>query len=363
MAKGAKKVVNGESNPEFEERKRLKKLAHSKNLLTSAPANDFTPLAPSKTLVKHHGADILKKSQRKNRYLFSFCGLLAPITGGKIGELTNLGSKNPTLYLDFPQGRMKLCGTIVYPNNRYLTLQFSKGGKNVMCEDYFDTMMGSVPNVCEIVFSDACWVGNKDENPQEKRLPFPVEIYENSGSDYDFQGGAGSTFVENKSYSKVKKKSAEDECAEAEMEAQSPAREEDMKKPLDATPVRHSERTAGKKFKFAIDASSPEDFPQDDSLDVEMKDSFCEVTPTQDGAIEPQLPKSAVSGSINRKSSQNGNGRLVQATISTLLKKVNTKAKQSSSVQKTVPSADKAGSQSDKKKKIEKSSNDDILSE
>lgn len=39
---------------------------------------------------------------------------------------------------------MKLFGTIVYPNNRYLTLQFPKGGKSVMCEDYFDNMVGFV---------------------------------------------------------------------------------------------------------------------------------------------------------------------------------------------------------------------------
>lgn len=37
---------------------------------------------------------------------------------------------------------MKLFGTIVYPKNRYLTLQFSKGGKNVTCDDYFDNMVG-----------------------------------------------------------------------------------------------------------------------------------------------------------------------------------------------------------------------------
>ena len=36
---------------------------------------------------------------------------------------------------------MKLFGTIVYPKNRYLTLQFSRGGKNVMCEDSFDNMV------------------------------------------------------------------------------------------------------------------------------------------------------------------------------------------------------------------------------
>lgn len=36
---------------------------------------------------------------------------------------------------------MKLFGTIVYPKNRYLTLQFPRGGKNVMCEDYFENMV------------------------------------------------------------------------------------------------------------------------------------------------------------------------------------------------------------------------------
>ena len=30
----------------------------------------------------------------------------------------------------------------MYPKNRYLTLQFSRGGKNVMCEDCFDNMVG-----------------------------------------------------------------------------------------------------------------------------------------------------------------------------------------------------------------------------
>ncbi|KVI07464.1 hypothetical protein Ccrd_014161, partial [Cynara cardunculus var. scolymus] len=144
MAKGGNEK-NGRSsanqtNPEAEERKRLRKLAISKNLLSEFPAKASSlSLNPSKTVIKHHGRDILRKSNRKNRFLFSFPGLLAPVSGGKVGELKDLGSKNPILYLDFPQGRMKLFGTIVYPKNRYLTLQFSKGGKNVMCEDYFDT--------------------------------------------------------------------------------------------------------------------------------------------------------------------------------------------------------------------------------
>ncbi|WZZ29078.1 hypothetical protein YC2023_012479 [Brassica napus] len=35
---------------------------------------------------------------------------------------------------------MKLFGTILYPKNRYLTLQFFRDGKNVLCDDYFDNI-------------------------------------------------------------------------------------------------------------------------------------------------------------------------------------------------------------------------------
>lgn len=154
-----------EEDPQAE-RKRLKSLALSNKLVSEIPARPLTPLTPSNTLVKHHGKDIIKKSQRKNRFLFSFPGLLAPIAGGKIGDLKDLGTKNPLLYLDFPQvnllfsfsnfltilncslsfslqGRMKLFGTIVFPKNKYLTLQFPRGGKSVMCEDYFDNMVST----------------------------------------------------------------------------------------------------------------------------------------------------------------------------------------------------------------------------
>uniref|UniRef100_A0A803MP19 DNA-binding protein RHL1 n=1 Tax=Chenopodium quinoa TaxID=63459 RepID=A0A803MP19_CHEQI len=240
-------------NPETQERLRLKNLAYSNNIISHSPAKHFTPLNPSKTVIKHHGKDILKKSQRKNRYLFSFSGVLAPISGGKIGELTDLGSKNPALYLDFPQGRMKLFGTIVYPKNRYLTLQFSRGGKNVMCEDWFDTM---------IVFSDACWVGKKEENPDEARLDFPKELYEGSHPEVDFKGGAGATATRRKDFKKVVPMSAEEEPLSAspvdELEAESPERHQNLIDLENSTPVRQSGRTAGRKFNFA-EVSSGDD--------------------------------------------------------------------------------------------------------
>lgn len=104
MVKATKKKSGNEPpNPEAEERKRLKNLGFSRNLLSQTPAKLYSTLNPSKTVIKHHGKDIIKKSQRKNRFLFSFPGLISPLTGGKIGELKDLGTKNPILYLDFPQ--------------------------------------------------------------------------------------------------------------------------------------------------------------------------------------------------------------------------------------------------------------------
>jgi len=51
------------------------------------------------------GQDIFKKSShRKGKYLFSFPGRIAPLAaGGKLGQLTNLDTPNPFLYLEFPQ--------------------------------------------------------------------------------------------------------------------------------------------------------------------------------------------------------------------------------------------------------------------
>lgn len=90
----------------FSERKRLKRVALAKDIIVSdSRANVASRLRPSNVVMKHHGKDILKKSQRKNRFLFSFPGLLAPLPaqGGKIGELKDLATKNPILYLHFPK--------------------------------------------------------------------------------------------------------------------------------------------------------------------------------------------------------------------------------------------------------------------
>jgi hypothetical protein len=92
------------TTPEAIQRKKLKSLAFANNILSETQTRSSIHLNPSSIVAKHHGKDIIKKSQRKNtRYLFSFNGLFAPVAGGKIGDLKDLGTKNPILYLDFPQ--------------------------------------------------------------------------------------------------------------------------------------------------------------------------------------------------------------------------------------------------------------------
>ncbi|PON68257.1 DNA-binding protein RHL [Trema orientale] len=342
--KKKRKVGEGgeDANPETTERKRLKNLAFSNNVLSDTPAKPNSTLSPSKMVAKHHGRDIVKKSQRKNRFLFSFPGLLAPIGGGKIGELKDLGTKNPILYLDFPQGRMKLFGTIVYPKNRYLTLQFPRGGKNVMCDDYFDNM---------IVFSDAWWIGRQAENPEEARLDFPKELNDGQHAEYDFKGGAGGVACIKK---QVGHKSG---ITNIEEQSPQPSLKEDLsegenKDLMKATPVRHSSRTAGKTFKFT-EASSEDDSVASDAdvdeleEDKKVKENVGSVVfdvdndneeavegtplPVQNQGSAPSgtqsKKQSLFSAKMNksREDSRSNHGSLVQATISTLFKKVEEK--------------------------------------
>ncbi|KAA8541485.1 hypothetical protein F0562_025448 [Nyssa sinensis] len=345
MVRGAKKEeANGEPNPEAVERRRLKKLAFSNNILSEAPAKPSTALSPSKTVIKHHGRDILRKSQRKNRFLFSFPGLLAPISGGKFGELKDLGTKNPILYLDFPQGQMKLFGSIVYPKNRYLTLQFSRGGKNVMCEDYFDTM---------IVFSDAWWIGRKDENPEEACLEFPKELTEGQHAEFDFKGGAGATSEQKQGVNRTGTKCVEQKSPTTEIEddlsdgqnnvevmIEVTPRGKTLKDLIEVTPTRHSERTAGKRFNFA-EVSSGDDSVRSEANTSEGEEkkisaehpirkyaSVFDIA-NEDAAVHThlsgQVQQSTMSVTNSKEPTCSNHSSLVQATISTLFKKVEEK--------------------------------------
>lgn len=343
--------------PEAAERKRLKKLALKNSLISETPAaqRSYVPLSASKQVIKHHGKDILKKSQRKTRYLFSFPGLLAPISGGKIGELKNLGSKNPILYLDFPQGQMKLFGTIVYPKNRYLSLLFSGGGKNVTCEDYFDNM---------VVFSDAWWIGKKDENPEEVRLDFPKELCEGQQIEYNFKGGAGVASVNNQGIPRKEIKQVEVESLDTDSGESLSDDDNNLKANMVVTPTRHSARNAGKRFKFT-EASEDDPVGRDAELldgeekKVSMKLDLTENDTmrktisstsvvlgsgaTEDNQVSDQIQtpltsvtrsrkasKSTLTATKSKENSNTNHGSLVQATISTLFKKAEEKGSKGS---------------------------------
>ncbi|XP_011072071.1 DNA-binding protein RHL1 isoform X2 [Sesamum indicum] len=336
MGRGGKKEGTA-ADPEGEERVRLKKLAFSTNILSQTPPKlgPSPSLPPSKTVIKHHGKDILRKSQRKNRYLFSFPGLLGPISGGKIGDLKDLGTKNPILYLDFPQGQMKLFGTIVYPKNRYLTLQFSRGGKNVTCDDYFDNM---------IVFSDAWWIGTKDENPEESRLQFPKELNLEKQVEYDFKGGAGATQDSKLGSGKFATKCLEQESPEVCLDNNFADSPNDYKELAEVTPTRQSARTAGRTFNFA-EASSGDDFVGDgdetpeeenEKVDSETRKTYTstetkissrlvfEIDNEANAREDPGSGQNKRTGKT-KDSCDNDHTSLVQTTLSSLFKKVEEK--------------------------------------
>ncbi|KAJ6926198.1 hypothetical protein NC651_010589 [Populus alba x Populus x berolinensis] len=347
MVKSKKTVASNSNreNPDVLERKRLKKLAITNNIVSDAQVKAPYSLNPSKIVAKHHGKDIIRKSQRKNRFLFSFPGLLAPINGGgKIGELKDLSSKNPVLYLDFPQGQMKLFGTILHPKNRYLTLQFSRSGKSVMCEDYFDHM---------IIFSEAWWIGTKEENPEELKLDFPNELFEGKGVECDFKGGAGAGSVNKQVVQKSGgTKYVKEESPETELDDDLSDDNNDFKDLKETTPIRQSARTSGKKFKFT-EVSSGDDSAErsPDALGVEEEEEKKVKTNTSSGIIleiesessregnhlseqiqasitkSKKLSESAASVTIPKENSYNSHGSLVQSTISTLFKKVQEKKK------------------------------------
>ncbi len=55
------------------------------------------------------------------------------------GTLSQLDTKNPVMYLDFPAGRLKLLGTLVFPKSKYVVMRNGVG--HVLCEDVFETMV------------------------------------------------------------------------------------------------------------------------------------------------------------------------------------------------------------------------------
>mmetsp|Transcript_30023 Transcript_30023/g.48140 ORF Transcript_30023/g.48140 Transcript_30023/m.48140 type:complete len:183 (+) Transcript_30023:390-938(+) len=94
-----------------------------------------------------------------------------------MGTLDNLSSRNPVLYIEYPQGRLKLFGTIVYPKSKFLALNYKPNSSEkqikktgFQCRGTFDAF---------IVFSESRWIGTAEENPDESKLDnIPAELKE-----------------------------------------------------------------------------------------------------------------------------------------------------------------------------------------
>ncbi|CAK0784859.1 hypothetical protein CVIRNUC_008064 [Coccomyxa viridis] len=156
-----------ENEAAWHESKRLQELAY-KGMLSETRRMCTEEAVPSKVLLKADGKDIAKKSSlRKGRYLFNINAQIAGAAEGRMGALSQLDTKNPVLYLNFPEGRLKFLGTLMFPTNKYMVLKV--GTRDILCEDLFDSM---------VVFSEAFWIGTKEENPQEHKQPMPMAIIE-----------------------------------------------------------------------------------------------------------------------------------------------------------------------------------------
>lgn len=71
------------------------------------------------------------------------------------GSLAQLDSRNPVMYIDFPEGRMKFFGTLMFPANKYMVLKF--GAKGIICEDILESMVLNLsftrPDACRTCVS------------------------------------------------------------------------------------------------------------------------------------------------------------------------------------------------------------------
>ncbi|BFG35228.1 hypothetical protein CerSpe_215020 [Prunus speciosa] len=181
-----------------------------------------------------------------------------------------------------------------------------------------------------IVFSDAWWIGTQAENPEEAQLDFPKELTK------EFVG-----FKDNTQNMTLKVVQVEDNVSD-----------DGNKDLMRATPIRHSARTAGKRFNFGNASSGDDSFESDtylsegedekigglDSLSGKHASGNILIFDSVKGAqIPKQNQESSVSEAKSKKQSHStfavttsvedshrNHSSLIQA-ISTLFKKVEKK--------------------------------------
>nr|AGT16527.1 hypothetical protein SHCRBa_119_B13_F_420 [Saccharum hybrid cultivar R570] len=298
------------ADAEADERRRLRSLAFS-----NGPAPARRPRRRRGRRSRRRGAVTRLQGPRRrapgrpaeSRYLFSFPGLLAPAaSGGRVGELADLGTSSS--------------GTHVYPKNKYLTLQMTRSAKGVVCEDVFESL---------IVFSEAWWVGTKEDNPEELKLEFPKE-FQNDGTaaDCDFRGGAGAA-IDEATGSKAGKEIAEPHspkfASDDDAIEDSDHKDENNTQTMSGTPVRQSARNAGKTLKRYTDLSSGGDSSDNDDETAEVPEDLDDKemeSPEVKDESESEDIKPADSSTVALSSKKEP---LVQATLSSMFKKAEEK--------------------------------------
>ncbi|CAM9250417.1 unnamed protein product, partial [Choristocarpus tenellus] len=128
-------------------------------------------LHPGKSLRRCDGFDIMRKGSRnKDKRLVMLPGTLGLANGGKLGTLKDITAACPTLYFEFPEGRLKCTGRTVHARGRFFTLYADKTGAKASrmdCRDVFDAVT---------FFTKVAWVGSLEDNPEENPLPLPISL-------------------------------------------------------------------------------------------------------------------------------------------------------------------------------------------
>jgi len=155
---------------EQNEASRLKRKAQSLRLSSKSKAANVVREAPPSSFKKLDGCDLIKKHEiRKTKYLFLFPGEATFTGSGEIGRVEHLDTTNPILYVDHPEGTLKMRGTLFYPKTKLLTLTHNKGHRTITTSDCLEHI---------IVFSECVWIGKKEDNPDENELEMPSSFRE-----------------------------------------------------------------------------------------------------------------------------------------------------------------------------------------
>lgn len=101
------------------------------------------------------------------------------ITESSRGHQVHDLDKNPTLDIDFPTGRLRLRGTYVHPEGKFLSLQ--PKGKRIVAQDVFEQI---------VVFSEHVWLGPADKDPTGSSATVPNDAYKMLHTRVMYEGGA-----------------------------------------------------------------------------------------------------------------------------------------------------------------------------